>query len=60
MRYVKLRERGLPIGSGTTENGCNTMLNRRMKRNAEHWSLEGLRGVLTLRGIHQSQRLEAF
>lgn len=60
MRYVELRAAGLPIGSGTTESGCNTMLNLRVKRNAEHWSVEGLRGVLTLRGIHESLRFEPF
>ena len=60
MRYVMLRAHGLPIGSGTTESGCNTMLNLRVKRNAEHWSVEGLQGVLTLRGIHESLRFEAF
>ena len=60
MRYVALRAAGLPIGSGTTESGCNTLLNLRVKRNAEHWSVEGLQGVLTLRGIHESLRFEAF
>lgn len=60
MRYVELRAEGLPIGSGTTESGCNTMLNLRVKRNAEHWSIEGMQGVLTLRGIHESERFEPF
>ncbi len=60
MRYVALRAAGLPIGSGTTESGCNTLLNLRVKRNAEHWSVDGLQGVLTLRGIHESLRFEAF
>lgn len=60
MRYVELRAAGLPIGSGTTESGCNTMLNLRVKRNAEHWSIEGMQGVLTLRGIHESERFEPF
>ena len=60
LRYVALRAAGLPVGSGPTESGCNTVLNLRVKRNAEHWSVEGLRGVLTLRGIHESLRFEAF
>lgn len=60
MRYVALHAAGLPVGSGPTESGCNTVLNLRVKRNAEHWSVEGLRGVLTLRGIHESLRFEAF
>lgn len=60
MRYVELRKRGLPVGSGATESGCNTLLNLRVKRNAEHWSEEGLRGVLVLRGIHRSERFDSF
>ena len=60
MRYVELRRRGLPVGSGSTESGCNTLLNLRVKRNAEHWSVEGLQGVLTLRGIHRSERFDPF
>ena len=55
-----MRSLGLPIGSGTTESGCNTLLNLRVKRNAEHWSVDGLQGVLTLRGVHESQRFEGF
>ena len=51
---------GLPVGSGAVESACNTVLNLRTKRNAEHWSNQGLRGVLTLRGIHQSKRFDAF
>ena len=60
MRGDALRAAGLPIGSGTTESGCNTLLNLRVKRNAEHWSVDGLQGVLTLRGIHESLRFEPF
>ena len=32
----------------------------RVKRNAEHWSEEGLQGVLTFRGIHRSERFDTF
>ena len=60
MRYAVLRKVGLPIGSGATESGCNTMLNLRVKRSAEHWSEDGLQGVLTLRGIHRSERFDPF
>ena len=60
MRYVELRASGLPVGSGATESGCNTLLNLRVKRNAEHWSEEGLQGVLTFRGIHRSERFDTF
>lgn len=60
MRYATLRAHGLPIGSGATESACNTLLNLRVKRNAEHWSEPGIQGVLTLRGVHQSGRFESF
>lgn len=60
MRYRDLAQAGLPVGSGAVESACNTVLNLRTKRNAEHWSNQGLRGVLTLRGIHQSKRFDAF
>jgi hypothetical protein len=60
MRYTTLRAHGLPIGSGATESACNTLRNLRAKRNAEHWSEAGLEGVLTLRGIHQSDRFDPF
>ena len=60
MRYVVLANARLPVGSGSVESSCNTLLNLRTKRNAEHWSNSGLRGVLTLRGVHRSSRFETF
>jgi len=60
MRYALLKSRGLPVGSGTTESACNTLLNLRVKRNAEHWSEPGLNGVLTVRAVHQSERFDSF
>lgn len=60
MRYVTLSTSGLPIGSGVTESAAKTVVGRRAKNSGQRWSEPGLRGVLTLRAIHQSDRLPRF
>jgi len=60
MRYVTLSTNGLPIGSGVTESAAKTVVGRRAKNSGQRWSEPGLRGVLTLRAIHQSDRLPRF
>jgi len=60
MRYVTLALNGLPIGSGVTESAAKTLVGRRTKASGQRWSVPGLRGVLCLRGIHQSGRLQPF
>jgi hypothetical protein len=60
MRYVTLATSGLPIGSGVTESAAKTVVGRRAKSSGQRWSEPGLRGALTLRAIHQSDRLPAF
>jgi hypothetical protein len=60
MRYVTLTTSGLPIGSGVTESAAKTVVGRRAKASGQRWSEPGLRGVLTLRAIHQSDRLRRF
>jgi hypothetical protein len=60
MRYVTLSTSGLPIGSGVTESAAKTVVGRRAKNSGQRWSQSGLRGVLTLRAIHQSDRLPRF
>ena len=60
MRYVTLAARGLPIGSGVTESAAKTVIGQRTKKSGQRWSQPGLRGVLCLRAIHQSDRLPAF
>jgi hypothetical protein len=60
MRYVTLVVSGLPIGSGVTESAAKTVINQRTKRSGQRWSQPGLRGVLYLRAIHQSDRLPGF
>jgi hypothetical protein len=60
MRYVRLSTNGLPIGSGVTESAAKTVVGRRAKNSGQRWSEPGLRGALTLRAIHQSDRLPRF
>lgn len=60
MRYVALREAGLPVGSGATEGACKSVIGFRTKRSGQRWHDEGVSAVLTLRAIHQSNRLPRF
>ena len=59
MRYVTLTVSGLPIGSGVTESAAKTVVGRRAKNSGQRWSEPGLQHVLTLRALHQSDRLPA-
>jgi hypothetical protein len=60
MRYVTLRLAGLPVGSGVTESTCKTVFGHRTKRSGQRWREAGLRGVVTLRALLQSDRLPRF
>ena len=60
MRYVSLSSSSLPIGSGVTESAAKTLVGRRAKNSGQRWSQAGLRGVLTLRALRQSDRLPRF
>lgn len=60
MRYVSLAIAGLPCGSGVTESAAKTVVNRRAKNSGQRWSANGLRNVLTLRAMLQSDRLPGF
>ncbi len=60
MRYVALRGAGLPVGSGVTESTAKTVIGHRAKGAGQRWREAGLRGVVTLRALHQSCRLPAF
>jgi hypothetical protein len=60
LRYVAIREAGLPVGSGVTESTAKTVVNQRAKGAGQRWREVGLRGVVTLRALDQSQRLPRF
>ena len=60
LRYVSLAVAGLPCGSGVTESSVKTVIGQRAKNSGQRWSVPGLRGVLTLRAVHHSDRLPQF
>ncbi len=55
MRYASHYAAKLPIGSGATESTCWQM-QQRVKRPAQSWRPEGLRGVMSIRGLVLSDR----
>ena len=60
MRYARLIEVGLPVGSGVTEGACKSLIKMRTNGSGQRWRPEGLAAVLTLRSIHKSDRLPRF
>lgn len=56
MRYKRLLDRHLPVGSGVVEAACKTLAAERMKRSGMSWREEGGQAILTLRSIIQSER----
>jgi len=56
MRYQHYREQGLPIGSGTVESACKTVVQARMKQAGMRWSRHGAQAMLSLRCLLLSQR----
>lgn len=55
MRYATFYAKGLPIGSGDTENTV-WLMQQRVKRPGQSWRPPGLRGVLVLRALVLSER----
>lgn len=60
MRYCVLQRRGLPTASSITEGACKSLITVRAKGSGQRWYQDGLNAVLTLRAIHQSDRLPLF
>ena len=58
MRYASLHAAKLAIGSGATEGTCGLM-QQRVKRRGQSWKPEGLRAILTLRGLVLSGRWDS-
>ena len=56
MRYKRLRDKGLPIGSGHVEATCKTLVSTRMKRCGARWKNDGGHAVLSLRALAKSSR----
>lgn len=60
MRYARLIDAGLPIGSGATEGACKSVIQKRANSGGQRWRPAGLEAVLTLRAVHLSERLPRF
>jgi len=56
MDYATYRRRGFPIGSGTIESACKTVVQARMKLAGMRWSRPGATAMLTLRSLSLSDR----
>jgi hypothetical protein len=56
MDYAAYRQAGFPIGSGTIESACKTVVQARMKLAGMRWSRRGATAMLTLRTLSLSHR----
>lgn len=56
MHYDAYRKAGYPIGSGTIESACKTLVQARMKQAGMHWSRSGAQNMLALRTLLLSNR----
>jgi hypothetical protein len=56
MDYATYRQAGFPIGSGTIESACKTVVQARMKLAGMRWSRPGATAMLTLRSLSLSDR----
>jgi hypothetical protein len=59
MRYNLYRQQRLPIGSGTVESGCKTVIEHRLKGSGMTWSERGANGMLQIRASDKSGRLRS-
>ena len=59
MQYATARAKHLPIGSGVTEAACKTLVTQRLKCSGMRWEIPGGQGVLTIRGLIQSNRFDS-
>lgn len=58
MDYASYQKRGLLIGSGAIESAHRTVVQKRLKRSGQRWSIAGARCVLNLRTCFMSERWE--
>ena len=54
MDYAHAIQDGLPIGSGTVEASCKTLVTVRMKRCGARWKRDGAQAILNLRSLATS------
>jgi len=58
MDYARYQKRGLLIGSGAIESAHRTVVQKRLKRSGQRWSVAGAQHVLNLRTCLMSERWE--
>jgi len=58
MDYAGYQKRGLLIGSGAIESAHRTVVQKRLKRSGQRWTVAGAQHVLNLRTCFMSQRWE--
>jgi hypothetical protein len=58
MQYARALKSLYPIGSGVIEAACKTLVTQRMKCAGMHWNINGGQGVLTARGLIQSEQFD--
>jgi hypothetical protein len=56
MDYQAYRQRGLFIGSGPIESAHRTVVQKRLKRAGQRWTIKGAQQVVNLRTCHMSRR----
>jgi hypothetical protein len=56
MDYVRYRQAGYPVGSGSVEAGCKVVVQERMKQAGMRWSRQGAQAMLALRSVLLSER----
>jgi len=59
-RYASLASLGLQQGSGVTEGACKSLVTMRAKRSGQRWRPEGIRAVMALRSLLNSDRFRPF
>jgi hypothetical protein len=59
-RYATQQRLGLHTGSGVTEGACKSLIAARAKRSGQRWRPTGIRAVLALRSLLESDRLPRF
>lgn len=59
-RYASLKKLGIQKGSGVTEGACKSLITKRTKRSGQRWRPRGISGVLALRSLLESDRLQRF
>ena len=56
LRYSDFRAAGYPLGSGTVESSCNTLVGARLKQAGQTWSEYGANAMLAVRAAMFSDR----